>query len=139
MTLEECSSILTLFQSNSIKVIFIIVSIISILDFGGKIFLTSKNPGSFYEEKKYTTKFFVLVSKSPFEENKGIYKVPALIHSVRGGFDNNDYTIKEMYYNGKTIYFSDYFTSYVHYNVEYKCEDDENNIYYIKMTKEKCK
>lgn len=121
------------------KVAFIIISIIglmSIVDIGFKIFYTNHNIGSFYEEDNYTDEFYVFISNAPFEESNSIRKVPAEIHSVRGGIKNNSYLLKSLTINNnEKIYFEP--SSEIYLNSDTKVYDIEDNIYYIQLTTNK--
>ena len=114
----------------------IIIGLISIIDITLKISNTNHNIGSFYEEDNYIDNFYVFVSRTPFDKEKSyIKKVPATIHSVRGGLENNSYYIKSMTINNQEIQIEP--SEEIYLNGDTKVYDVEDNIYYIQLTNDK--
>lgn len=113
-----------------------IISLISIIDITLKISNTNHNIGSFYEEDNYIDNFYVFVSRTPFDDEKSyIKKVPATIHSVRSGLENNSYYIKSMFIDNQEICIEP--SEEIYLNGDTKIYDVEDNIYYIQLTNDK--
>lgn len=116
----------------------IIISLVSIIDITLKISNTNHNIGSFYEENNYIDNFYVFVSRAPFDKEKSlIEKVPATIHSARGGVENNSYYIKSMTINNQEIHIKP--SEEIYLNGDTKIYDVEDNIYYVQLSTQKVK
>lgn len=118
-----------------ISTVIIIISIISIVNIFFSVFGSNTNIGSFYEKEDYIEDFYIFISTEPFDSSTSIRKVPATIHSVRGGLENNSYYIKSIKINGNEIYIEP--SEEVYLNSDTKIYDYEDNIYYVQLTKNK--
>lgn len=117
-------------------IIVLFIALISIVDVGLKIFYTNHNIGSFYEKDNYTEEFYIFISNTPFEESGSIRKVPAVVHSVRGGLENNSYYLESLTINDNVqIFFEP--SPEIYLNSDTKVYDIKDNIYYIQLTKNK--
>lgn len=115
--------------------IIIIISIISIINVFCVLLYSNTNIGSFYEKDKYFEDFYIFVSTEPFEKSKHIRKVPATIHSVRGGLENNSYYINSLEINGNKVDIEPAEEIYLNFDTE--IHDIEDNRYYVQLTKNK--
>lgn len=113
----------------------IIISILAITNMSCGILFSNTNIGSFYEKEDYIEDFYVFVSNKPFESATTIKKVPATIHSVRGGLENNSYWIKTIELNGHIIYFDPAYEIYL--NSDTIVKDVNDKTYYVQLTKNK--
>lgn len=112
-----------------------IISIISIINLFCSILYSNTNIGSFYEKDNYFEDFYIFVSKEPFEKSTHIRKVPATIHSVRGGLENNSYYINSFEINGNKFDIEP--AEEIYLNIDTCIYDIEDNRYYVQLTKNK--
>ena len=113
--------------------ITIIMSIISIIDVICKFTSSNHIIGSFYEEENYIDTFYVLVSDMPFDEDGTIKRLPAIIHSVRGGLENNSYYLKSLIINNEQIDFEP--SQAIFLSSDNEVYDIEDNQYYVQLTR----
>lgn len=126
-----------IYEKRKFFVFLLIISIIAIIDIVMNLFFTNHTIGSFYEAENYFDEFYVLVSTKPFDEHTTIKKVPATIHSVRGGVENNSYYLHSLHFHNKNSNYSDYVSREIFLNFETEVEDDEGRIYYVQLTTQK--